>query len=237
MKKSFRFLTITILAGALLMASFVPVAIGGEITGKVTLKGTPKKEITINLGPTCGPLNKNTPTTRHYVVGKGGGLANVFVYVKGAKEAPPVNPASMLDQVGCMYQPYVFGVVKGEKFKIRTSDATLHNVHATPKVNKEFNFAQVFKGQENEKSFSEPEVAVRVKCDVHPWMFCYIGVFENPYFAVTDGEGNFKISRVPDGDYTLVAWHVKTHRGKLGLSNAIKVKGAIKQDFTVDITK
>ena len=234
MKMSLPCLSLALLAGSL------PGLVAGEITGKVTLKGTPKPEVKIDLGATCGPINpdKDNVTTRHYVVGPGGGLANVFVYLKDAKAAPAKGPSPTLDQVGCMYQPYMFGVVVNQPFKIRNSDATLHNVHATPRPggNKEFNFAQPTKGLENEKSFDTAEVLVRMKCDVHPWMLAYIGVCDHPYFAVTDKEGNFKISDVPDGKYTIVAYHLKTHGAtNPGLSSSIEVKGSAKQDFTVEI--
>lgn len=207
----------------------------GDITGKVSLKGTPKPEVAIDLGASCGPLNPNKVTTRHYVTSKDGGLANVFVYLKDAKAAPATGEGPLLDQVGCMYEPYVIGVVAGQKFKVKNSDATLHNVHATPKINKEFNFGQPLKGQVNEKVFDQPEVLVRVKCDVHPWMFAYIGVTENSYFAITDKDGSFKISGVPDGKYTVVAYHLKTHMANPGLTQSVDVKGSAKQDFTVEI--
>src|SRR6185436_14829424 len=175
-----------------LLAASLPWASAGDITGKVTLKGTPKPETKIEqLGAICGAANpQKDATTRHYVVGPGGGLANVFVYLKDAKPAPlPAGaPTPVLDQVGCMYEPFVFGVMVNQKFKIRNSDPLLHNVHATPKVNKEFNFGQAVKGQENEKSFDQPEILVRLKCDVHPWMLSYAGVCDHPYFAVTDKE-------------------------------------------------
>jgi len=127
------------------------------------------------------------------------------------------------------------GVVVNQKLRIRNSDATLHNVHATPKVNREFNFAQAVKGRVDEKSFDQPEILVRMKCDVHPWMFSYVGVVEHPYFAVTDKDGNFKISGVPDGQYTVVAYHLKTHMANPGLSKSVAVKGSAKQDFTVEL--
>jgi hypothetical protein len=103
------------------------------------------------------------------------------------------------------------GLVTGQKFKIRNSDPLLHNVHATPKNNPkdEFNFAQVTKGQVNEKSFAQSEVLLRMKCDVHPWMFAYMGVVDHPYFAVTDKDGSFKIANVPAGKYTVEAFHLK----------------------------
>jgi hypothetical protein len=195
---------------AAVLASF-QLAGAADITGKVKLKGTPKPEIPIQLDATCGKLHDKPVTTRHFVVGADNGLANVFVYIKqGApKSPPPAGDSPVLDQTGCMYEPYVMGVVTGQKFKVRNSDSLLHNVHATPKVNKEFNFAQVSKGQENEKSFDQPEVLVRVKCDVHGWMFAYIGVVDHPYFAVTDKDGNFTIKNVPPGKYTVEAYHLK----------------------------
>lgn len=192
------------------LAASVQLLPAAEISGKVKLDGTPPAEKKIDFDAFCGKLQPNPVTTRHYVVGADKGLANVFVYVKeGAKKTPPAGEAAMLDQAGCMYEPYVFGVVAEQKFKIRNSDAVLHNVHATPKINKEFNFGQPSKGMVSEKSFEKPEVLVRVKCDVHPWMFAYIGVCDHPYFAVTDKEGNFKISGLPAGKYTIEAMHLK----------------------------
>jgi hypothetical protein len=189
-----------------------------DITGKVTLKGTPKPEIPIQLDATCGKIQPKPVTTRHYVVGADKGLANVFVYIKqGAQKTPATGDGPLLDQVGCMYEPYVMGVVTGQKFNIRNSDPILHNVHATPKPgsgNKEFNFAQVSKGAINPKTFDAPEVLVRMKCDVHPWMFAFVGVVDHPYFAVTDKDGNFTIKNVPAGKYTVEAVHQKSGPGK-----------------------
>jgi hypothetical protein len=225
-------LSVAILAGSLSGLS------AGDITGKVDLKGTPKPEMKIDLGPSCGPVhpNKDNVTTRHYVVGSGGGLANVFVYLKDAKPTPAKGPGPVLDQMGCMYEPFVFGVVVNQPFKIRNSDPLLHNIHATPKLNKEFNFGQPVKGQETDKSFDQAEILVRIKCDVHPWMLAYAGVCEHPYFAITDKDGNFKIADVPDGKYTIVAYHLKTHGAtNPGLIKPIEVKGSVKQDFTVEL--
>lgn len=189
----------------------VTLASAGEISGKVTLSGTPKPEMEITLDANCGTMHKGKITTRHFVVAKDNGLANVFVYIKeGAAKTPPTGPAPVLDQMNCLYEPYVMGVVTDQKFVIRNSDAnTLHNVHATPKINEEFNFGQPLKGQKNEKSFPKPEVLVRMKCDVHGWMFAYIGVCDHPYFAVTDKDGKFTIPKVPAGNYTVEAFHLK----------------------------
>lgn len=220
---------------AVALAASLQFVAAGDITGKITLKGTPKPEVDIPLTPSCGKINPNKVTTRHYVAGKDGGLANVFVYLKDAKAAPATADSPMLDQAGCMYDPYVLGVVTGQKFKVKNSDPELHNVHATPKINKEFNFGQPLKDQISERSFDQAEVLVRIKCDVHPWMFAYMGVVDHPYFAVSDKEGNFKIAGVPDGKYTIVAYHLKTHGANAGVTQTIDVKGGAKQDFTVEI--
>src|SRR6185436_20045118 len=129
MKTYLSIASIAALAGSLSVVS------AGDITGKVTLKGTPKPEVAIDLGPQCGKFAKPA-TTRHYVVGKDGGLANVFVYLKDVQPAPVTADPPVLDQVGCMYTPYAMGVGVNQKFKVKNSDPELHNVHATPKANK-----------------------------------------------------------------------------------------------------
>jgi plastocyanin len=201
-------LTLGMIAVTALAGSYVTAA---EITGKVTLSGTPPPEKQIQFDPTCGKMHDKPATTRHYVVGEGNGLANVFVYVKeGAKPtSAPASKGPTLDQVGCEYQPYVLGVQAGQHFDVKNSDAVLHNVHALPKNNKERNIAQPVRNMTSDFVFDKPEVLVKFKCDVHPWMFAYAGVTDHPYFAVTDKDGNFKISGLPAGDYTVEAYHLK----------------------------
>jgi hypothetical protein len=197
-------------------AGALPADRGVEIRGRVTLEGTPPEEIRIDMAgdPQCGRLHSAPLTTRHYVVDADGGLANVLVYVKsGLKGKFPV-PADqpLLNQTGCFYEPYVMGVMAGQRFRIRSSDPAVHNVHALPRQgdNREFNFVQAAQGQETEKTFPSPEVFVRFKCDVHPWMFAYLGVVGHPYYAVTTADGAFLLPPdLPAGTYTLEAVHPK----------------------------
>ena len=79
------------------------------------------------------------------------------------------------------------------------------------------------------------EVLVQFKCEVHPWMFAYVGVFDHPFFAVTGKDGTFKISGVPNGKYVIEAYHVKTHGANPGVSQEIAVDGNKKVDFTIEL--
>jgi hypothetical protein len=223
------------------LAASLQVSSAADITGKVKLKGTPKPEIPIDMASSadkfCGAAHPTPVTTRHYVVGPDNGLANVFVYIKeGAKPTPATGAQPLLDQKGCMYEPYVIGAVTGQKIKIQNSDPTMHNIHATPKINKEFNLAQPVKGMVTERSFDTPEVLVRMMCNVHGWMFAYIGVVDHPYFSVTEKDGSFKISGLPAGDYTIEAFHQKI--GPKGAkTQKISVKDGDKKtvDFELEI--
>jgi hypothetical protein len=182
------------------------------IQGIVTLSGTPPPEIPIEMDPACARLQTRPRTTRHFVVGPDQGLANVFVYLKSAVPGRyvPTGPPPLLDQVECFFEPYVLGVMAGQTFHMRNSDPVLHNIHATPKANREFNFAQTQRGQVNTRSFDTPELFVRLKCDVHPWMFAYVCVVPHPFHAVTDTNGYFALPRgFPPGEYTVAAHHLR----------------------------
>jgi plastocyanin len=104
----------------------------------------------------------------------------------------PAQPA-VIDQDGCRYKPHVLGIMVGQTLKIKNSDGLLHNVHALPKVNTPFNMAMPANRTEAETKFGKEEGMFLVKCDVHPWMSAYIGVFSNPFFAVSGTDGKFTI--------------------------------------------
>ncbi|MGH9360733.1 MAG: carboxypeptidase regulatory-like domain-containing protein [Thermoanaerobaculia bacterium] len=185
----------------------------GEVTGEVAYAGgaaDPDTPIAMNADAACLTMHPE-PVTTEKVVAKDGNLANVFVYVKSGLPAgltfDPPSDKHVLDQKGCMYQPHVSGIQVGQALVIRNSDATLHNIHAMPTKNAEFNQGQPVQGMENEKTFTETEVMVPFKCDVHPWMSSYMGVLDHPYFAVTGEDGTFAIKKLPPGSYEIEAWH------------------------------
>lgn len=207
--------TYRVLTAAAALAATVQMASAGDITGKITLKGTPPPEKPLPLDPMCGKLHPNSkPTTRFYVTGKDAGLADVFVHVtKGleGKTFPTPDSQVLIDQVDCEYTPYITSAQTNQKIAVRNSDPLLHNVHPTPAVpgNKESNLAQLPKAKDLLFTFPNPEVLLRFKCDVHPWMFAYVGVVDHPFHAVSDADGAFKLAKLPAGTYTIEAFHRK----------------------------
>jgi plastocyanin len=193
----------------------VDMATAGSVTGVVTVDGAvPKNEpIKMNADPVCMKENKDPQFQETYEVGADGKtLGNVFVYVKDGLGNyvfdTPTKPAT-IDQKECRYHPHVFGMMVNQPLEIVNSDPTLHNIHALPKGNAEFNNGQPIQGMKMTHTFDKPEVMVPFKCDVHGWMNAYVGVMSNPYFAVTDKDGKFDLPNLPPGTYTIEAWHEK----------------------------
>jgi plastocyanin len=184
-------------------------ATAANVTGHVTFTGKAPAAQPISMASDPRCINPGAVTER-LVTGANGALQNVFVYVKdglGDLAFPvPATPV-ILDQKGCQYRPHVFGVQVGQPLEILNSDATLHNVHAVPMANQDFNVGQALQGLRHTHTFSTKEVMVPFKCDVHRWMNAYVGVLDHPFHAVTQADGSFSLKGLPPGTYTVEAWH------------------------------
>jgi len=184
------------------------------ITGVIKLAGTPPPMPAIQMAadPYCASQHSGTPARDEEVVaGPNGELADVFVYIKNisGNYPAPTTPV-MLDQKGCQYHPHVVALQVGQPLEIRNDDATLHNIHAMPVVNSQFNEGQPVQGMISTKKFDKAEITpFKVKCDVHGWMRAWMAVMPHPFYAVSQGNGTFTIPNLPPGQYTLVAWHEK----------------------------
>jgi len=193
----------------------VDTATAGDVKGTVMLDGTAptNQPIKMNADPVCVKENKNPQFQETYMVGSDGkSLANVFVYVKdglGNYVYDQPSEIAKIDQKECRYHPHVFGMRVGQTLEIVNSDPTLHNIHALPKGNQEFNTGQPIKGMKTNHTFTAKEVMVPFKCDVHGWMNAYVGVLDHPYYAVTGNDGAFSLKSLPPGTYTIEAWHEK----------------------------
>lgn len=181
-----------------------------SISGTIIFNGTAPRRRALNLDRECRDLHTEPVLTENLVVNDNNTLKWVFVYVKEGLEgrtfAEPTEPV-VLDQRGCVYLPHVFGVQTGQTIKILNSDSLLHNIHALPEENRGFNFGMPNQGSERERSFRVPEVMVKIKCDVHPWMSAYAGVLDHPHYSVSGDDGAFNIEGLPAGTYTIEAWH------------------------------
>ena len=178
------------------------------VTGTIKLDGAAPKarKIDMSQDPACSGGMGMTET----VVSDGGNLSNVFVYVKeglGGRTFNAPTAKVTIDQHGCHYIPHVLGVMAGQTVEILNSDPTTHNIHPSPKNNKEWNESQAPKAAPLEKNFAREEVLLPVKCNQHPWMKMYIGVVKSPFFAVSGKDGKFTITGLPPGKYTIAAVH------------------------------
>lgn len=187
----------------------------GKVHGRVVLKGTPPPEKSIAAAKADGNCGKSypgaAPTTRNYMASADGGLRYAVVRILNAPAGvgtPPPSP--VVDQKGCMYEPYVSAVMVGQKFQVKNSDTFLHNVNASAaKNNKGFNISQA-QDQVNDRTFDNPEMWLKMICNVHSWMTGYICVVDSPFFAVTDEKGEFTLpDGLPPGKYKLQVDHLK----------------------------
>ena len=189
----------------------------GSITGSVMFegKGPRLRPIKMDADPVCSAAHSKPVIPESVVVNGNGTLKNVLISITagldGMKFETPTEPV-ILDQNGCMYSPHVWGVMAGQPVEIRNSDATLHNIHSMSKINRSFNIAMPKVVKKKMHTFDKTEDPFTIKCDVHPWMRTWAGVFAHPYFTVTDDSGSFTLENVPDGTYTVKAWHESSKR-------------------------
>ena len=203
---------------------------GGSISGTVKFKGTapaPKKLEISKDKEVCG----KTPKVDQSLVVNNGNLANAVVTITDIKTGKKIDAKKVtLDQKGCEYQPHVLAFPVGTTVEILNPDGILHNVHSYSKANSAFNMAQPKFKKTLDVKIDKPE-AIEVKCDVHGWMHGWLVATESPYVAVTDNSGNFKLTDVPAGSYTMEVWHEKL--GKNTQKVTVKAKEDAKVNFEV----
>jgi len=183
------------------------------VSGKISFEGTPppNDKVQMSSDPYCQQHAADYPTVETVKVSDGG-LENVIVYVNsglpaGVKYQTPTD-SKEINQENCHYIPHVFTMMTNQPLKVKNSDSTLHNIHAWAEKNPQFNVGQPVKNMVNETKFSNPEVPLPIRCDVHKWMGAFVGVFDHPFHTVSMKAGTFEL-KLPPGNYEITAWHEK----------------------------
>jgi len=159
------------------------------------------------------------------------GESVVYVDTIAGKTFPAPSEHPLMDQKGLLFQPHILVVQQGTTVDFLNSDKVAHNVFWTSiGGNKKLGHNLGTWPQGEKRSFKFDNAgAAPLLCNVHPEMAGYIVVSPTPYFAKTDKSGEYKIENVPDGSYTVVAWH----EGAKNQSKPVTVSGDTKADFTL----
>ncbi len=215
-------------AGLVALSIWPGVAYGAStVNGTVTFDGKPPalKPLTMDADPACAKKHTAPVPAETLVLGNGNTMANIMVWVSKGLPAGKTYPAPttpvVIDQNGCQYKPHVMGIMVGQPYKILNSDGILHNIHTLSNLNPTFNKGMTASVKEVTTTFTKPEAIFHIKCDVHPWMSAYLGVFSNPFYSVTSTDGKFTISGLDPGTYEISAWHER-----LGTQTATVTVGA-----------
>lgn len=192
----------------------VDAATAGSLEGTVHFAGARPKAQPIDMSedPACVQAHHGKAFDESVEVGPKNSLGNVFVYVEKGLEGKTFETPStpvVIDQAGCWFVPRVLGVQTGQVLKVINSDPVTHNIHPQAAVNREWNHSQGPGDPPIERRFTQTEVMIPVKCNIHSWMRAYIGVLPHPYFSVSNTDGSFAIPNLPPGTYTIAAWQEK----------------------------
>ncbi|MGH8006642.1 MAG: hypothetical protein ACREQ3_06500 [Candidatus Binatia bacterium] len=184
----------------------------GTISGQVRFEGPIPEQTTVQLGgwSECAAQHPGGLPKAGDILVNNGMLQNAAVYVKeGLGDrvfAVPEEPV-VIDQKGCVFLPRIAGARVDQPLRFLNSDPMAHNVHGLPQNARQWNFSLSVKGSARTMTVNKPETPIEIKCDIHPWMKAYLGVFDHPYFALSTADGRFTLKDLPPGEYTIEAWH------------------------------
>jgi len=208
----------------------------GSIEGVVHFTGEAPERTAIKMGRVSACASHGGGAAYYdRLLTRDGRLQNAFVTIREGLEGyefPPAEGAVEIDQKGCVYSPRVSAARAGQGVTFVNSDPTNHNVHTVSKANRGMNFSMPSQNMRTTKTFKKPEIMVRIKCDIHPWMGGWIGVQRHPHMTVTGNDGAFRFDGVPPGTYKLLAWHETL--GEQELVVEIPPRGQGRANFSFD---
>ncbi len=192
----------------------------GNLTGQIVVDGEVPQvnALTVDKDRATCLRDQDKILDPSLVVGKEGGLKDAFVmmyFARGAKQ-PEVHESYLktqeakvvLDNVKCKFEPYALFLRTSQTLTMKNSDDVGHNCHVVL-FNNEIN-ANIPVADEVDVQLTKTErVPGPVKCDIHPWMSAVLLVRDEPYAAITDGDGRFTIENLPAGEWSFQFWHVR----------------------------
>jgi hypothetical protein len=222
----------------------------GNVKGRVTWGGAerPKPEKIDVTKDQEHCLSKGDLFKEEFIVGKGGGVANVFVWLIDAdnpKAKLPIHPSLknvkekevVMDQPCCKFQPRCIALREGQVLIGKNSSPIAHNMKWAGEagVNDGDN-KLIPAGSKIEIELAASAKPVIVECNIHPWMKGWVRVYDHPYFAVTKEDGKFEFKNAPAGKYNIVMWHEGVgwvNGGKTGQTIEIKADKTVEVDEKV----
>ena len=183
-----------------------PVTNGGTISGTVMFTGNPvPKDPVIHPTTNVNYCGRTLPRLAYLIRDRK--IQNVVVFIKNIKSgAPAPRTPSIIDNYKCAFVPHIGIGFRGNQAIFKDSDPLFHNIHTYLNNSTYYNIGLPFKGATVTKILTRPGL-IEITCDAHPWMHGWLYVFDNPYAALTNAQGQFVIRDVPPGVYVVEAWH------------------------------
>ncbi len=227
----------------------------GHLNGRIIVEGAVPEPAELTVGTDDRAWCVNTGEgflDRSLIVGSNGGLQDAYVMMyfgRSDRKRPAVHPSYealkqemvVLNNENCRFEPRALFLRTGQTIEFQNSDAIGHNCHVVTFGNEENCSLGAGQAVKVELDTSDRVPGI-VKCDIHPWMEALLLVRDEPYAAITDAEGNFRIENIPAGEWTFQFWHKRSgfmktlqRDGKPFLGRRGEFQVTIEPDGTVEL--
>jgi len=179
------------------------------------------------------------------------GTSTAVVFLEGVPGTVPKTDTVITHKPGGAFDPPIAIGFVGNDFVFRNEDDTLHTTHLYLELEYQkevsgrpikngatlYNIALPKKGMEVHRAikpyhqFSKDTGSIAVRCNPHPAEKAAALVFNHPYVAIVDENGDFDIPNVPPGMHDVWIWH----DGKASKWKSVEVKDGSATEIVVDL--